>query len=110
MYQSNCGNMGGTLHMPVYESVSDVMKQDCINVALIQRAEVGLLLPRAFPGKRYEWDCFTEVVMAIGRPIWSDDAGETEIRAIVPHQPMVNQQAMNFCDSPRCRSAIFLWN
>jgi hypothetical protein len=56
MYQSNCGNMGGMLHMPVYESVSNVMKQDRINVSLIQRTEVGLLLQRALPGKMDEWD------------------------------------------------------
>jgi hypothetical protein len=102
--------MGGALHMPVNESVSNVMKQDYINVALIQRTEVGLLLPRAFPGKRYEWDYSTEVVMAIGRTIWSDDARETEIRAIVPLQPMVDQQTMDFSNSPRCCSTVFRWN
>jgi len=48
--------MGGTFHMPVDESVSKVMKQDCINVALIQRTEIGLLLPRVFPGKMDKWN------------------------------------------------------
>jgi len=67
--------------MPIYEFVSKVMKQDCINVALVQGTEVELLLPSAFLGKRYKGDGSADVI-AIGKPIWSDNTGETEVRDI----------------------------